>query len=430
MEGEFQRRSLREVLMGILKFTVIVGLIVAVGFFFKFLYDIYMEDRRTIPTAENNKAIAAAQVAKYDQLYLSRNTGGTEGFQNPSDGRSGNIPLINYNVLGCRMAGYVGPVFSGIFDEDNAVRIALRAGCRAFCLNIGMLEKAASPVLLVRSKNGDLISNNIGSIRKVCQSLANNAPSNQPIILFLYFEKLPNKNPYDLSSMKFMMDVALGLAPLRRRHLGLTDAGDFRRQKMQDTLFLNNRSAFDGKFIILTNVDTTGFREGAIPSTNELPRITPDNDLDLWTHARVFTYTTTSLGATSTPGESKGSGPRVETPAYFSGISEENTPDIAKNSMVNWTIAMNSSIDAAPHTPAQLKDLLDVKGVSCVMADVFQDGLFDEKRLLSKDYFGPSGWRIKPQALRYTRPADIPISKPSQDLNAVAGIMTTRPNAA
>jgi hypothetical protein len=319
--------------MSIIKIVAIVGLLVAVGYFFKFLYDNYTEDKRTVPTEENNKAIAAAQIAKYDPLYLRRDLRGPEA----------DAPLINYNVLGCRIGGYVGPVFSGIFDEDNAIRIALRAGCRAFCLNISTVEGTASPVLIVRTMNGDRISNNVGSVYKVCQALVRHAPRDEPIILFLYFERIPNPNAYDVATIKFMMDVAIGLKPLRNRHLGLTNEGDYRRQKMQDMLFLRNRSQFDGKFIILTNMDTTGFRPGVLPTTKDLPAITTDNDLDLWSHGRVFTYTTTSLGATAGPGDSKTSGPRVETIDYFKSIPADRLPETVASGKVNWTMAMNTA---------------------------------------------------------------------------------------
>ena len=119
------------------------------------------------------------------------------------------------------------------------------------------------------------------------------------------------------------MAVATALEPLRRRHLGLTSEGDYRRQKMADTLFLRPREDFDGKVIVLANVDTQGFREGVLPTTAGLPKISAANDLDLWVHARIFSETTKGLGMTSVPEDAKVNVPRLETPSYYLNIPDD-----------------------------------------------------------------------------------------------------------
>ena len=407
METVEERRSLPEVIKSLVKILVIVGIIIGAGFLMKFLFDSYMESKRTIPTPENNVAIANKQLEKYNPIYMMRDPGGPEG----------DAPLIDYNVLGCRFTGYLGPTKSGVFNEDAAVNLALRAGCRVFCLNIGTVDAIDGPVLVVRTGNGDLISNNVGSINKVCQALERHSTTRDPIIIFLYFNRLPSVNMYSPETMKFMMNVATGLQPLRNRHLGLTSEGDYRRQKMQDTLFLRSRSLFDGKFIILTNVDTSGFRPGVLPSNKGIPEINPNNDLDLWTNARISTYTSVSLGLTTPPKLSTASGPRVETVDYFMGIGESGMVQAIGNSAVNWTIAMNNAPDYEPIPPNKLDKMLDKTGVACVLVDVFTDGLFADNMILSKKYFGKSGWRLKPEGLRYVKPKEEKIGAQNPQAN-------------
>jgi hypothetical protein len=190
---------------------------------------------------------------------------------------------------------------------------------------------------------------------------------------------------------------------------------------LQDTLFLQNRSQFDGKFIVLTNADTSKFRPGALPNMKDLPAITQTNDLDLWTHARVFSLTSIGLGITALVGESKTVGPRVETPAYFMAIPDTQTSGTVADSKVKWTIALNAGVDTEPTDPKVLDKLLNKLGVSCIMVDVFRPDL--AAGIMSKDYFGPSGWRPKPEGLRYVRPAPIQLTAPNPQMDANGGFL-------
>ncbi len=410
------RRTFGEVVRPILKFLIFGALIGLAIFAMVKLFKLYFDMRNTLPTDSNNAAIAARQVQKYDELYLRRQPKPVTALT-PS-----NAPLINYNILGCRNAGYLGPARDGVFSEDNAVRIALRAGCRAFCLNISTVESIESPVLIARSAFGDKISNNVGSIRRVCEALVRHAPRKEPIIVVLYFDRLPHINQSDIASVKFMMDVATSLAPLRYRHLGMTESGDYRRQAQQDNLFLRDRSLFDGKFIILTNADTSAFRPGALPSSKGLPAITSENDLDLWVHGRLFSYTTTTLGVTSTVGTSRSSGPRIETAAYYQELPEASMVSAIPNSKVNWTMVMDAGGELPWHGPLVDK-ILNKAGVSCLMVDVFRDDLETTGGPMTADYFKPSGWRMKPEELRYVVPAAIPVSQPNPQMNANGGFL-------
>lgn len=410
-----------------LKAIIIVFLVALLVVIIRISVKKYNATKASLNTPENNAAIAASQTALYEPRYMGREPlpALTVGQGLAEDERA----LINYNTLGCRVAGYLGPLESGVFAEDDAVRIAMRAGCRVFLLPIDTVEKSGAPLLVVRSAGGDKISNNVGSIAKVAAAIEKYAPKGaqaDPIIVILYFQSLPSANPYDLESIKYMMAVATALEPLRRRHLGLTSEGDYRRQKMADTLFLRGREDFDGKVIVLTNVDTKGFREGVLPTTTGLPKISAANDLDLWVHARIFSETTKGLGMTSVPEDAKVNVPRLETPSYYLNIPDDRLPGTIARSKVEWSISMNKAPDAVAPTEATLKVLLDKVGVSCLMVDVFSaDTKGLDAGVFGKSYFAKSGFRLKPAELRYRLPKPIPLSAPNKQLDARGGHVQT-----
>jgi hypothetical protein len=406
----------KKIFIGILAAAAIYGLYRLASF----LASTYYDSKATIPTAANNARIAAEQIAKLDPLFVNKGNlpGAQVGAALPIEEKA----LINYNILGNRLAGYIGPLESGVFAEDDAVRIAMRTGCRVFMLPIDKLQSAESPMLIVRNHNGDKISNNEGSILKVCQAIDKYAPKGaaaDPIIIILYFNTLPSANPYDQKSLKFMMDVAAGLAPLKNRHLGLTAEGDYRRQKMQDMLFLRPRSEFDGKYIILTNADTKGFREGVLPARPE--GLTPALDLDLWTHGRLYAKTSTGLGITAIPSGAITSAPVLETMDYYMSLPDTKLPEVVAQSKVDWNVETGS---AAQPTQEQLERLLNKLGVSCVMVDFFSVGINPTDGLQPMDkYFQKSGFRLKPVDLRYRVPKPISIPPPPPQLNAQGGFV-------
>lgn len=403
--------------MGIV--ILVIGIAVGLYYSGKAIATKYYDAKNNLPTPENNALIAANQSAVNAAYYNSRSVQPIGELGTKAEDRT----FINYNMLGCRIAGYMGPIASGVFKEAEAVQYAIKAGCRVFMLPIGTVQSYESPVLVVRGPGGDKISNNVGSVREVCKALAQHAPLRgagaEPLIVILYFEALPGKNPYDPVAVKFMKDVAAGLAPLQEKMLGMTPQGDYRRQGMQDMLFLRDRADFDGKIIVMTNLDTKAFREEKFRTEAAL-------DLDLMVHARLFAETSTNLGITGRPDQAKVSGPRLETFDYFSDIPDANLPAEIAKSKVQWSIAMSPNVFAGPPKGELLKKLLDERGVSCLMVDICSDpaALFNATddggkpttTVFSKGYFKTSGFRLKPEALRYRRPEPVKL----QDLNQAA----------
>jgi hypothetical protein len=461
--------TLTLVLTYILITLLIIGIGVGIFFLVRWLNRLYNRSKDFVSNNENNLRIAFDQIKTYESMYTAApdrlsaaqaavkglvakiptkvevpkieiptvtkagttlqagftDYKGTEGFES-GDSNTVTIPpladdekaLINYSVLTCNNAGYLGPRADGVFREDDAVRIAFKAGARAFVLRIDTADETKDPVLVVRNAGGDKISNNVGSIKKTIDAIAKYSPAGaaaEPIIIILFFNRLPSGNAYSAESQRFMQKVAESLGALKNRHLGLTPHGDFRRQGLGDKLFIYDRSEFDGKYIILTNADTKVFRQKPVAASE---------DLDLWVHARLFADTTEKIGITEVPRNTKMVSPRLETPSYFTNIPDERLPTATARTKVEWTIAMDAATPAVSPSRQSLSLMLDKLGVCSVPVNIFDD---NPKELLegamAPDFYGIVSWRPKVPDLRYKKPKPIKLASPSKQLDAKAGLL-------
>lgn len=428
-------------------YILLIAAVAAIIFLIaKSLNDYYNRSKDYVSNRPNNYRIIQERIQLYESMYIGSNErltalqaevkgllaklsgpgASASGPPSPNDADSISIAglaaderaLINFSVLTCDNAGYMGPLKDGVYSEENAIRIAARAGARAYVLRIDTVEETKDPVLVTRNFGGDKISNNTGSIKKVIDAIAQYAPSGpvaEPIIIILFFNRIPGGNAYNPEAQRFMQKVAESLGALRNRHLGLTPHGDFRRQAMSDKLFLFDRKEFDGKFIILTNADTKVFRE---------KRVSPSEDLDLWTHARLYADTTEKIGITEVPQNSKMVSPRLETPLYFTNIPDERLPTATSRTKVEWTIAMDRYPSKAPPKKAELANMIDKLGVCSVPINLFDD---DTQGLIDGPYagafYGKVSWRPKVKDLRYKRPQPIKLASPNKQLDAKGGLL-------
>jgi hypothetical protein len=181
-------------------------------------------------------------------------------------------------------------------------------------------------------------------------------------------------------------------------------------KKMQDTLFLRPAGELEGKFIVLTNVDTKGFREGVLP---DLPKgLTPAQDLDLWTHGRIYT-----TGAE----EQKTAGPEAETDDYYGTIPDNKMPDFIARSKVNWMMNLPAVTSAVP---SGFDKMLNKLGITCTFVNVFaEDSKALADKVFNKEYFQKSGFRLKPAELRYKKPAPVQLSAPNKQLDPKGGFI-------
>jgi hypothetical protein len=388
----------------------------------------HQDAKQNVSTPENNARIIKEQLEIFNPIYIQREK--LSAYQMEKNGlktKNITIPplakaetaLINYSILTCNNAGYIGPLVNGVFAEQEAIDLAYKAGCRAFMLHIDFLDGTRDPVLMVRNASGDKISNNVGSIERTIKAIANGIPRGSeadPIIIILFVHRLPGKDAHHPHSINFMSNIARGLDSLRSKLLGMTAEGDFSRQKQQDTLFIKSRDVFDGKFVIMTNVDTTGFRNKKL--VKNLPI---SQDLDYWIHARIRTNSSKNLHLVTQPTQSRSISPIAETLNFFNNIPADRQAEQIARTKVQWTIAMNNFIETNPDTKT-LDLLLNKSGVACIPINIFDK---DTKSLIenvfANEFFGRTGYRPKPKELRFIKPEPVELGMAPASLNAYGG---------
>ncbi len=389
---------------------------------------VHQDAKENVSNPENNARITKDQLQIFNPVYIQREK--LSAYQMEKSGlKTPNITipplqkseqaLINYSILTCNNAGYIGPLINGVFAESEAIDLAYKAGCRAFMLHIDYLDGTRDPVLMVRNASGDKVSNNVGSIARTIKAIADGIPRGSeadPVIIILFVHRLPGKDAHHPHSINFMSNIAIGLDPLRPKLLGMTPEGDFSRQKLQDTLFVKPRDIFDGKFIIMTNIDTTGFRNKTL--VKNLPI---NQDLDYWIHARIHTNSSKSLHLVVPPTQSRSISPIAETMNFFNNIPADRQAEQIARTKVQWTIAMNNFMEINPDKKT-LDTLLNKSGVSCVPINIFdKDTKVLFENTFANEFFGRTGYRPKPKELRYVKPEPVQLDMAPPTLNAYGG---------
>lgn len=326
--------------------------------------------------------------------------------------------LINYSPKACRLAGFLWPLQDGVFSESDAVRLALDTGARFFTLEISALETDPTrPRLVARDVAGYKRSLNDGSISATIKALASKAfapgyaQSQDPLIIFLYFHDSPNPGTDAAGYLTYLSTVAKALKPLVPYHLGQTTVGDFTRQKMASQLFFFSPDFYSGKVILLTNADTSGFRNPA--SIGVKRTFSPADDLDFWTHAQVFTKEgAVSLGITATAGTGTATGAAANPSvivcdqSYFTMTPSDQMATVVNLTRNTYTIVM----EADPTWIPSDQTLLTTYGAQTTPVNVFDSS-----------QTSATGWTLKPEALRYQTPAPIVPTIPNPALNANGG---------
>ena len=222
--------------------------------------------------------------------------------------------FVNFYSLGCRYTGYIGPMNEGYWDPDLAVQLAVNAGCRTFVLEIDYLDECDGetikyfPRIVVRDAQGKMrikynsnrpICNSTqhSYIRDVCEKINFYAfasgcqNSSDPVVIVLYFLRQPPGSYKSKTVLDYYSNVAKALSPFQNRLLGNElDGGTYYRQKQEGRLLINNITDYNGKVLIFSNANTSGFRENQTYS--------PMEDLDYLVNLRL-SYTQTQLGVTS-----------------------------------------------------------------------------------------------------------------------------------
>lgn len=346
----------------------------------------------------------------------------------PEDERA----LLNFAVLGCRVAGYLGPRMNGVFAEEAAVESAIKMGCRLFVFDIDYLDaKPSKPVLVCRDENGNLLSNNTGSIQKVAASLIaytrrQRGAGTDPILVLLNIQRLPGGQPKGRQALQFMSEIARQLAPMSQYLLRSADEGDAQQQRLQDILFKLPITRFENQVILMTNVDTSGFRD------REAGEFEPQRDLDLLVNARVFTNEDKALNNYQFPTDSSPASAIANTWSYYTTIPPANYNNEIEKTRHTFSIAMMRALGPHP-SPEDVDTLVNKLGVQGIIVHPFPNvdefAVKEEKKQLEAGVYSPSffeSFSFIPKAgvLRYKQPAAIVVPPADPKLNANGGLLT------
>ena len=378
----------------------------------------------------------AAIIKSQNALLESRWTGQLQMRQGITAGFA-NVPqpqqlLINTAVLSTRLVGYLGPFSSGVFDEDNATRLALTTGSRCLVLEIDYENNNFSPILVYRDGWGAKQSLNTGNIRKVASSIAarafksdnNGAPASvasDPLILVIYFARAPNKSSQPIEYVKYLGAVAEQLAPIKDYILAQTPQGDFRRQALESQLFFTSYTAFQNKIIVLTNADTTPFRN--LTNIGLGGQIGITQDLDFMVNARIYSRESPSpFGITGSPTSNIKPAAVITSVNYWLMTPSDRIESAVQSTKEAWTLVMPPvSSDTNQINEADMNSLLSVYGVNSIPISLFSEPKDTDIFTRRGKPFNTTSWVAKPKLIQYVPPVPIPINKPFPQANSGGG---------
>ena len=336
--------------------------------------------------------------------------------------------FVNFYALACRYPGYLGPMINGYYDPDIGIQHAVNAGCRTFVLDIDYLddckEPAYFPRLVVRDTQGKLLIN-YNSNQPLCNSMEHNtiktvcekinfyafADSCQnktdPVVIVLYFLRQPPGSYKSKTVLDYYSNVAKSLSPFQDRFItNELDGGTFYRQKQESRLLINKISDYNGKVLVFSNANTTGFRETKTYS--------PDEDLDFMVHLRL-SYTQTKMGVTEN--DSGSAFGILQTAEDFTIVPAGQQGDVMESTKLRWTVCLSKD-PAQPVSQANYKAITEKFGVNCVPTVLFDPAssfMFTDKT------FKTYGFIPKPEALRYVKPPIVIAAEPNPSMNANQG---------
>ena len=370
------------------------------------------------------------------QVDLLKNTygGGATGkrplLQGVGDMPDSHQTLINFYSLGCRFAGFVGPSEDSNFDPDIAVQHAVQAGCRTFVLEIDYIEKCCNdseyfPTLVVYDSQKRLRTN-LDSIKNICNSNAYStirdtcekinfyafAESCQnktdPIMLVLYFIRQPPGGYKDPKVLAYYSTVAKMIKPLSTRFLRNEESGTYYRQRQEGKLLINKIASYNGKVIICSNANTSGFRELPQPYAAE-------DDLDYLVNLRL-SYTQTPLGITdNTSGSTFGI---LETVEDYTIIPDNRKNTVIQQTTNKWTICLATDPfkTVSAETYHKITQTYGVHCVPIILYDIPANQYMFTDKLFQTYSFIP-----KPLPLRNIKPPVVVAAEPNPSTNGKQG---------
>jgi hypothetical protein len=341
--------------------------------------------------------------------------------------------FVNFYALACRYPGYIGPMNEGYIDPDIGIQNAVQAGCRVFVLDIDYLDdctEAATkyfPRLVVRDSQGKIIikySGNLpfcntessSNLAIICEKInfyafaSSCQQATDPVVIVLYFHRQPPGSYKSQTVLDYYSHVAKALSPFKDRILtNELTGGTFYRQKQESRLLINKITDYNGKVLIFSNANTTGFRENQTYS--------PMEDLDYLVNLRL-SYTQTQLGVTSN--DSGSSFGILQTVEDYTVIPPDRSDDVVEQTKLKWTICLSKD-PLAPVSSKVYQDITKTFGVNCVPAILFDPMANDF--LFSEPLFKTYGFQPKPEPLRYIKPPIVTPAQPNPSTDAKQGML-------
>lgn len=341
--------------------------------------------------------------------------------------------LANYQVLGARMTGFLGPFENGFFNPQEAVKLASEAGARLFVLDIDYIDTCSQrseqyfPRLVARDiKNRNRIEETTNSpqcqtqqtsnIRQTAQAIKDfalspmNPQSQDPVILVLNFLRIPPGGRKSREVLDYYSAVAQALEPLYQDMLHNEPSGNYSRQKLEGNILTAPLEQFSRKVIIASNTDLTGFRDETVSYSSRA-------DLDYLTNLSLY-YNQSREGATQqAQGQVFGILEKVDD---YQIIPEDRIDDQVEKSKLRFTVLLPN--DPGKSVTEKQYSKAMALGVNCIPLAIWdtKDAL---KLFYTQQRFYSASWRAKPDNIRYTKPQPIIPATPSSQLNSNGGFL-------
>lgn len=349
-----------------------------------------------------------------DAVIAISSAGTVSGFQNPSSSLKtddAQYKLVNIQPLAVKQAGFLGPAeINGEFNPEVTIMNGIRLGVRFFTLQIDYLDSpkdaklfdnVGTPTLLYRNVAGKLISTNGATIKNVAQQLATYAFSPdfgsqvQPIVVYLHFVRTPDAIRKPKEYLKYMMQVAEALQPIQSFILKDTSLASFRRQQNEAGLLEIDLTSIEKSIILLSNADTTLFRNTkAVGMT-----VGPISDLDSLINMRVYldSESDSKLFGITEPVHEKKPYAIIVPYSRIKGLSQKERDAFAIKNKRRFVIAMPDQMESP--TQADMKLVLNEAGVNVIPINLIGT---DPKQITSMVslWQSDSYYKLKPMMLQ------------------------------
>lgn len=396
---------------GLFSTSTIILIIVGIGILAALAYMIYYYSTKIAKPSEvalaDLRLEQTAQLQKLKTLYVD--TQGSRSNAKKTSLTAAILPtlkertnyLINLCPLTVRLPGYLGPLRGGIFDEKEAVRIAVAAGARGFFIPLSyyvdenkkppLYPESQQPASVARANTGEFISKNGGFLSTIIQEiLLAKGNVNEPFLVFLHGDStIPNsrlKEDIYSAYLSAVADACKQLQPYLPKQIG--QMGYTQKGRGNQAIMLQIPiQLLTQTIIVFTNLDL---------SLEDDPN-----------------YKRTKLGDFVNIRYTVNEDTSTDGGKLVSLDSVKSASDtFRKSARIQYTIALPANEQIPSATEIQQ---VFAEGIQCIPLDLLAnaDALKEVWNL-----WGGAGWTTKQESLRYTKPQEIVPQKPSAVLNA------------